>query len=122
MSQERAEKIAAVLEAALTREPTVPPSPARDGYQLVSVTPRFLMGRHLPVVTFAREGRTLAFIVAPTNLDERVFKRSARLDITYFSEDAPDDRQQGVYDENRAMIERFSAWVLAWDARGEELP
>ena len=121
LSPEAAAKLAERLLAALTREPAIPPSPAADGWRLQGVTARFLMGRHLPVAMFEREGSTLGFIVSPTIAGERAYRRSARFDVTYFSEDVADDEQQGVYDRHRAMIDRFAAWVLAWD-QGGELP
>ena len=119
LSPEAAAKIAEVLHQALTRAPAVPPSPATEGWKLQGVTARFLMGRHLPVAMFEREGSTLGFIVAPTIAGERAYRRSARFDITYFSEDVADDQQQGVYDRHRAMIDRVAAWVVAWDQGGE---
>lgn len=122
LSPEAVAKLAERLLAALTRDPAAPPSPVADGWELQGVTVRFLMGRHLPVAMFAREGSTLGFIVAPTIAGERAYRRTARFDITYFSEDVADDQQQGVYDRHRAMIDRFAAWVVAWDQGGERTP
>lgn len=120
LSLPSATKLAEQLHEALTRDTAgAPPSPAADGWTLSGVAPRFLMGRHVPVVMFARASSTLGFIVSPTIPGERAYRRSARFDIVYFSEDVADDRQQGVYDENRAMIDRFAAWVIAWDESGE---
>jgi hypothetical protein len=121
LSLEAAGKIAALLQDALTRVPAEPPSPAADGWKLQGVSARFLMGRHVPVAMFEREGSTLGFIVSPTIPGERAYRRSARFDIVYFSEDVADDQQQGVYDRHRAMIDSVAAWILAWD-RGGELP
>jgi hypothetical protein len=121
LSLEAAGKIAALLQDALTRIPADPPSPATDGWKLQGVSARFLMGRHVPVAMFEREGSTLGFIVSPSIPGERAYRRSARFDIVYFSEDVADDQQQGVYDRHRAMIDRFAAWVIAWD-KGGELP
>lgn len=118
LSPERAGKIAAMLEEAISSAPV---SPTVDGWKLRGVTSRFLMGRHLPVAMFEREGSTLGFIVSPSIAGERAYRKSARFDIVYFSEDVPDDHQQGVYDRNRAMIDRFASWIIAWD-KGGELP
>jgi hypothetical protein len=121
LSLEAAGKLAELLQETLTHAPADRPSPAADGWQLRGVIPRFLMGRHVPVVMFEREGSTLGFIVSPTIPGERAYRRSARFDIVYFSEDVADNLQQGVYDRNRAMIDRFAAWIIAWD-QGGELP
>jgi hypothetical protein len=69
----------------------------------------------VPVVEFARGTETLSFIVTPTNAAEPAYKRSARFDIVYFSEDVPDSEQSRIYARDRAMIDRFSAWVVKWD-------
>lgn len=121
LSIEAAGKIAALLQDALTRAPADPPSPAIDGWTLQGVASRFLMGRHVPVAMFERAGSTLGFIVSPTIPGERAYRKSARFDIVYFSEDVADDQQQGVYDRHRAMIDRVAAWIIAWD-KGGELP
>lgn len=121
LSPGSAAKIAELLHEALTREPAAPPSPAVDGWKLQGVTSRFLMGRHVPVAMFEHQGSTLGFIVSPTIAGERAYRRSARFDVVYFSEDVADDQQQGVYDRHRAMVDRFAAWVIAWD-QGGELP
>ena len=121
LSPEAAGKIAALLQDALTHIPADRSSPEADGWKLQGVTSRFLMGRHVPVAMFERGGSTLGFIVSPSIHGERAYRKSARFDIVYFSEDVADDQQQGVYDRHRAMIDRFAAWVVAWD-RGGELP
>ncbi len=122
LSLEQATAIADRLQRALTRPPAALPSPASAGWTLAGASARFLMGRHLPVVAFERDGSTLGFIVSPKDLQAPVYKRSARFDLVYFSEDVPDDQQQSVYDRNRAMIDRFAAWLIAWDRLGEPLP
>lgn len=120
--RERAETLSSVLERALRDETSgLPPSRLVD-WTLVSVATRFLMGAHLPVAAFARDGKTLAFIVTPTDPGARVYKRTARLDVVYFSEDAPDAEQQTIYDRDKASIDAFVTWLGEWDARGEPLP
>ncbi len=121
LSLEAAGTIAALLQDALIRASADPPSPATDGWKLQGVSARFLMGRHVPVAMFAREGSTLGFLVSPTLPGERAYRRSARFDIVYFSEDVADDQQQVVYDRHRAMIDHVAAWIIAWD-KGGELP
>ena len=80
------------------------------------------MGKHLPVAAFARDGATLAFIVTPRDPETRVYKRTERRDVVYFSEDVPDAEQQTIYDRDKSTIDAFVAWLAAWDARGEVLP
>jgi len=69
----------------------------------------------VPVVEFTRGNETLSFIVTPTNPAEPAYRRSARYDIVYFSEDVPDAEQSRIYARDRAMIDRFAAWVMKWD-------
>ena len=90
--------------------------PNPEGWRLASVAPRYLMGMHVPVAELTREGATLAFIVTPTDPAARVYKRTRRYDLVYFSEDVPDEAQQTIYARDRATIERFAAWLARWDA------
>lgn len=69
----------------------------------------------MPVAKFVREGATLCFIVSPTDPKEPAYKRSRRYDVVYFSEDVPDAEQSRIYARDRAMIDRFAAWVIRWD-------
>jgi hypothetical protein len=114
------EEIAETLRQALGATPSA--ASTRDGWILRDVKVRLLMGRDVPVVTLARDGATLSFIVSLTNPEERAYKRSKRFDIVYFSEDVPDDAQQEIYDTHRAIIDRFAAWLIAWDDGGGEPP
>jgi hypothetical protein len=72
----------------------------------------------VPVAKFVRDGATLCFIVTPTDPKEPAYKRSRRYDIVYFSEDVPDAEQSRIYARDRAMIDRFAAWVIRWDQSG----
>jgi len=121
LSIDAARQIAELLQEALTRSTAGAPSPAIDGWTLKGVSALFLSGRHVPVAMFERQGSTLGFIVSPSIPGERAYRKSARFDVVYFSEDVADDQQQGVYDRNRAMIDHFAAWIIAWD-KGGELP
>ena len=40
-----------------------------------------------------------------------MFKRGPRFDVTYFSEDVPDEEQSQIYRRDRPQIERVAAWV-----------
>lgn len=110
--EELVERLAAALASGL------PPALAREGWALHAVGLRFLMGRDLPVVALARAGASLCFIVTPTDPQARVYRRTRHLDVVYFSEDVPDDQQQGVYDRHRGTIDAFVAWLSGWDAAG----
>lgn len=96
----------------------LPDALASEGWALHEVGLRFLMGRDLPVVALARAGASLCFIVTPTDPRQRVYRRTEHLDVVYFSEDVPDDEQQGVYDRHRGTIDAFVAWLSRWDASG----
>lgn len=106
------ERLGAALESGL------PDALASEGWALHEVGLRFLMVRDLPVVALERAGASLCFIVTPTDPRERVYRRTQHLDVVYFSEDVPDDAQQGVYDRHRGTIDAFVAWLSRWDAAG----
>jgi hypothetical protein len=72
----------------------------------------------LPVVALRRPGATLCFLVTPTDPSTRAYKRTRSWDVTYFSEDVPDDAQHQVFARDRATIDRFTAWLGRWDAPG----
>jgi hypothetical protein len=79
---------------------------------------RSLLGRLLPVVTLRRPEATLCFLVTPTDPASPAYKRTRRWDVTYFSEDVPDDAQHQVFARDRATIDRFVAWLSHWEAPG----
>lgn len=58
---------------------------------------------------------TLGFLLAPTDPEQRAYKRSKQFDIVYFSEDVADDQQALIYQRDREMIDRFAGWVVSWD-------
>lgn len=111
---ERVESQAAAELAARLAEATKS-FPAGE-HRVEAVSARSLMGTHLPVVKLRRGDETLSFIVAPTDPAARVYKRTKSFDVTYFSEDVPDDEQSRIYQRDRAAIDRFVAWLVAWDA------
>jgi hypothetical protein len=105
------------LSRALGRDFGGPSFPSPEGYRFVGARLRTFR-RTVPVVELAREGQTLSFIVTPTDPKEPAYKRSARYDIVYFSEDVPDDQQSKIHARDRAVIDRFVAWLSAWDRAG----
>jgi hypothetical protein len=88
--------------------------PNPDGYHYTGSRLRTFR-QTVPVVEFTRGTETLSFIVTPTNAAVPAYKRSARFDIVYFSEDVPDSEQSRIYARDRAMIDRFAGWVIQWD-------
>lgn len=106
------------LDRALARDFGRPSFPNLEGWRFTAVALRTFR-RTVPVVAFEREGATLCFIVTPTDAAEPAYKRSRRYDIVYFSEDVPDAEQSRIYARDRAMIDRFAAWLIAWDRADE---
>jgi hypothetical protein len=102
------------LTNALEREFGSDSFPNSDGYQCRGARLRTFR-QTVPVVEFTRGQETISFIVTPTNPAEPAYRRSARYDIVYFSEDVPDAEQSRIYARDRAMIDRFAAWVMKWD-------
>ena len=98
----------------LARDFGGPAFPNPEGWESKGVALRTFRST-VPVATFARGGQTLCFIVTPTDPAEPAYKRSRRHDVVYFSEDVPDAEQARIYARDRAMIDRFAAWVVAWD-------
>ncbi len=109
--------LADALTAALARDFGGPSFPNPEGWRNKGARLRTFRST-VPVVELEREGQTLSFIVTPTNPAEPAYRRSPRYDIVYFSEDVPDHEQSRIYARDRATIDRFAAWVLAWDRSG----
>ena len=102
------------LGAALEKEFASTSFPNPEGYAFRGVRLRTFR-QTVPVVEFSHGQETLSFIVTPTNPAEPAYRRSARYDIVYFSEDVPDAEQSRIYARDRAMIDRFAGWVMKWD-------
>ncbi|MRG92758.1 hypothetical protein [Polyangium spumosum] len=114
---ESLERLAGALSAGLARDFGGPAFPNPEGYRCKGARLRTFR-RTVPVVELEMEGRTLSFIVTPTDPAEPAYRRSDRYDIVYFSEDVPDGEQSRIYARDRATIDHFVAWVKAWDAAG----
>lgn len=113
MTREEAEALCGELQAGVEAARA---GLARDGWVFEGAAPRFLMGTHVPVLAFRNGDRTLCFIVTPTDPASPAYKRTARYDLVYFSEDVADDRQSEIYRRDREVIDRVAAWLRAWDA------
>ena len=117
LSPEAADALSEALRAGLSMDLDGGTFPNPEGWKLAGVSRQFLMQKHVPVAKLEREGATLCFIVTPTDPRERVYKRTPRFDLVYFSEDVPDPEQHRIYERDRATIDRFAAWLAKWDAR-----
>lgn len=113
-STESLQALADALWTSLQREFGSPSFPNPDGYHCKGTRLRTFR-QTVPVVEFTRGAETLSFIVTPTNPAEPAYRRSARYDIVYFSEDVADSEQSRIYARDRGMIDRFAAWVQKWD-------
>ena len=113
MTPEDAEAVCTKLRAAI--EPARVEL-GRGGWAFEAAAPRFLMRTHLPVVSFRNGEKTLCFIVTPTDRSAPAYKRTARHDLVYFSEDVADNKQSEIYARDREFIDRFAAWLAAWDS------
>ena len=110
MTEQDAQTLIAILDEAVRAADL-----ERDGYMYAGAKSRFLMKTHVPVLTFTRDGTTLAFIVTPKDPSGKSFKRSACFDLSYFSEDVPDEEQGRIYARDREQIERVGKWLVTWD-------
>jgi hypothetical protein len=108
------ERVVAELREALTEDFGTSRLPA-GAWKIAAVEPRDFR-RRVPVVALEQPGRRLCFIVTPTSPREPAFKRTPRHDVTYFSEDVPDDDQDDIYRRDRDMIEAFGRWLTQRDA------
>jgi len=113
-SSEELQRLVRALATSLQDDFGGPLFPNPEAYQYRGVRLRTFR-QTVPVVEFSRAAETLSFIVTPTNPEEPAYRRSARFDIVYFSEDVPDREQSRIYARDRAMIDRFAAWMMRWD-------
>ncbi len=113
-STEMLQSLVDSLARAITNEFGNVSFPNPDGYEFRGARLRTFR-QTVPVVEFSRGNESLSFIITPTNSAEPAYKRSARYDIVYFSEDVPDSEQSRIYARDRAMIDRFANWIMKWD-------
>jgi len=104
------DSVVAELCAALEKDFGTPLLPAPAGWVLACVEPRDFR-RRVPVVELRHGDQRLCFIVTRTDPREPAYKRTARHDVTYFSEDVPDEEQDKIYRRDREMIETFARWL-----------
>ncbi len=108
------QSLADTLGAAIGQEFGRETFPNPEGYAFRGARLRTFR-QTVPVVEFTRGHETISFIITPTNPAEPAYRRSARYDIVYFSEDVPDAEQSRIYARDRAMIDRFAGWIMNWD-------
>jgi hypothetical protein len=68
-------------------------------------------GRWSALASMRRGRHTLCFLVSPRDEAWPAYRRTAHLDVVYFSEDVPDAEQRRIFERDRATIERFARWV-----------
>lgn len=108
--------LAEALSHALAEDLSTPALPNPEGWRLVAVTPRcFQIWRAL--IELRTDTTSLGFLISPTDPTERAYRKTARFDFVYFSEDVPDPEQDRIYQRDRATIDRFASWLEAWDQR-----
>lgn len=111
------ERLVTTFSEALARDFGGSALPNPEGYRLVGVRLRTFRAT-VPVVELEKEGQTLSFILTPNDPAEPAYRRSSRYALVYFSEDVPDEEQATIYARDRAVIDRFAAWLVAWDRPG----
>ncbi|MEC9071717.1 MAG: hypothetical protein VX938_05020, partial [Myxococcota bacterium] len=88
--------------------------PGSTGWSLDEVR---LYQRWAPVVEvlLRGHGRTLGFIVCPTDEEHPAFRRTASYDLVYYSDDLAPSEHDELYLRDRETIEGFSLWLRVWD-------
>lgn len=107
-------RLVARLDEALTRDLGGAALPNPESWRLVKVR-AYERWTRVAEVLLARPDRTLAFIVAPRDPDQPAFRRTARYDLVYYSDDLPPSEHDGLYGRDKETIERFASWLEAWD-------
>ena len=115
--QNSAQQVSEMFDKALLRDFGGQDFVNPEGWRFLGARPRTFR-QTVAVASFAREATTLCFIVTPTNIDEKCYRRTEHFDITYFSEDVPDEQQSIIYSRDRTMIDRFVAWCTLVDKKG----
>lgn len=86
--------------------------PGSQGWELVRAR-AFTFWRRVADIKLSQGDRTLSFIVFPTDPNERVYARTDRLDVVYYSDDLPPSRHDELFERDAAMIDAFVAWISA---------
>jgi hypothetical protein len=103
------------LQEALAKDFGSDKLPNPGGWAFSKVGVQFLMSQNVPVAVFKKGDTSLSFIVTPTDASQQCFARSKNYDVTYFSTDVADDKQDDIWSRDQGMIEAFAAWIRAWD-------
>lgn len=109
-------ELAEALARALERELSTPALENPEGWRLARVEAR-KFGIWRAHVELRTDATSLGFLVSPTDPAEPAYRRTARFDLVYFSEDVPDPEQDRIYRRDRATIDRFARWLEEWDRR-----
>ena len=85
--------------------------PNAEAWSLKHVAVQEFQGTNAVEVMFLLRERSLVFYVAPTNTENRAYRRTSRFDLLY-----ADDAQGGHFARDKVMIDEFSSWFSTWDA------
>lgn len=69
-----------------------------------------------PVLRFELPDRALFIAVLPNDPGKPAFRRTRHFDVMYMQADKDEDGGQGLYAQNRDLLDRFANWVDQWDA------
>lgn len=106
--------LAEALSDALRADLSTPALENPEGWAIERVEPR-RFGIWRALIELRAGDRTLGFLVSPTAPDEPAYRRTARFDFVYFSEDVADEEQDVIYRRDRPTIDRVAKWLDAWD-------
>jgi hypothetical protein len=89
--------------------------PNTEGWQVQEVR-AFTYWRRVVDIRLGTGQKQLAFIVFPSDPQEKVYARTATLDVVYYSDDMDAKDHHGhLYERDSATIDTFVAWLNAWD-------
>lgn len=88
--------------------------PNPEGWRLIGVSEMTRWAR-VAEVKLATDDRTLTMILTPSDPERPAFQRATHYDLVYYSDDLPVSAHDQLFARDRAMIEAFSAWFIAWD-------
>lgn len=108
--------LAEALSSALAADLSTPSLENPEGWRIAVVEPR-RFGIWRALVELRTDERSLGFLISPTDPSEPAYRRTARWDLVYFSEDVPDAEQDRIYRRDRPTIDRVARWLDEWDRR-----
>ena len=88
--------------------------PNPEGWELREVS-EMMRWTRVAEVKFATKERALTMILTPSDPERPAFKRTARHDLIYYSDDLAVSEHDALYARDATMIEAFATWFDAWD-------